>query len=384
MPDHNTAAYSSTPNSKPATAYELLQSKQPCSPSRRILQTDTVNLIMIFQVIYSRYIVTDIFILAYMPDILQGIYMQCKYCGSEKIVKNGKVKGIQQFHCKACGHQFIESSDFPRMRNKSSIIAMSIDWYFEGFSVRKIQNQIAKIFGVDVSQVAIWKWITKYSTMTKEYVTTLKPQLSGFWHEDETMLSCEGQNIWFWEMIDEDTRFLVASHTSETRTFEDTVAIFKKGFEQSKERPKAVFVDGSFVYRSAFNKVFYTMRKDTRPELVQRVGIRARETNNIVERLHCTLKDRTKPMRGLKDFESTKAILEGYTVHYNFVRPHQSLKGKTPAQASGLSIENDWHQLVKNAIKYIAEKEHKSEKEIVKKALGSQTTQFGSEMLVIA
>jgi putative transposase len=177
-------------------------------------------------------------------------------------------------------------------------------------------------------------------------------------------------------MIDEHTRFLVASHTSETRTFEDTVAIFRKGVDQSKVRPKAVFVDGSHVYNRAFNKVFYTLRKDTRPELVQRVGIRTRETNNIVERLHSTLKDRTKPMRGLKSFESTKAILEGYTVHYNFVRPHQSLKGKTPAQASGLDVKGDWHLLVKKAIKNIVEIEMKVKE--------PKTADCEKEMMVIA
>jgi len=272
-------------------------------------------------------------------------------------VKNGKVKGKQQYLCKTCKHQFIDGSNFPKMRTKSKIISISLDWYFEGFSVRKIQNQIAKVFEVSVSQVTIWKWITKYSNLVKNYVMTLKPQLSGFWHEDETVIPCEGQNIWFWEMIDEDTKFLVASHVSETRTLEDTIAIFKKALQQSKVRPKAVFVDGSHVYHRAFNKVFYTLKKATRPELVQRVGVRTRETNNMVERLHGTLKDRTKPMRGFKDFDSTKAILEGYTVHYNFVRLHQSLKGKTPAQASGLEIKNDWHILVKNATKKMTEKE---------------------------
>src|SRR5208337_2091852 len=145
---------------------------------------------------------------------------------------------------------------------------------------------------------------------------------------------------------------MVSSHLSGTRTFEDAVAIFQKGLDQAKVKPKTVFVDGSFVYKAAFNKVFYTMKKETRPELVQRVGINARKTNNIVERLHGTLKDRTRPMRGLKDFQSTKSILEGYTVHYNFVRPHQSLKGKTPAQAAGINMKNDWHLLVKEATKH--------------------------------
>jgi transposase-like protein len=152
-------------------------------------------------------------------------------------------------------------------------------------------------------------------------------------------------------MIDEDTRFMVASHISNTRTFQDTVAIFKKGFEQSKVRPKAVFVDGCNAYKGAFNKVFYTLRKDTRPELVQRVGIRSRETNNIVERLHGTLKDRTRCMRGLKAYDSTKLLLEGWSVHYNCVRPHQSLGGKTPAQAARMNVPNNWKGLIDQATK---------------------------------
>jgi transposase-like protein len=155
-------------------------------------------------------------------------------------------------------------------------------------------------------------------------------------------------------MVDEDTKFMIASHISDTRTFEDTVSIFKKGFEQSKVRPRVVFVDGSFVYSSAFNKVFYTMRKDTRPELVQRVGIRARETNNIVERLHGTLKDRTKCMRGLKAYESTKLLLEGWSVHYNCVRPDLSLNGKAPAQAARMEVPSNWKGLIDEATKHEA------------------------------
>jgi transposase-like protein len=40
------------------------------------------------------------------------------------------------------------------------------------------------------------------------------PRLSGKWHEEETVIRCEGRDPWFWEMIDEDTKFLVASHLS--------------------------------------------------------------------------------------------------------------------------------------------------------------------------
>lgn len=237
------------------------------------------------------------------------------------------------------------------MRSDKNIIVAALNFYYDGLSLRKAQRNLEQIFGEKVSQVTILNWIKKYSQLVKEYMISEVPQLSGLWHENETMLSCEGRSIWFWEMIDEDTRFMVASHLSNTRTFEDTVSIFKKGVQQSKVRPRAVFVDGCNAYSSAFNKVFYTMRKDTRSELVQRLGIRARETNNIVERLHGTLKDRTRCMRELKAYDSTKLLLEGWSVHYNCVRPHQSLNGKTPAQAARMNIPNNWKGLIDRATK---------------------------------
>jgi putative transposase len=280
--------------------------------------------------------------------------MNCKYCQSKNIIKKGFVQKKQLYKCKDCGRRFFENGKFAKMRTDRNIIVAALNFYYDGLSLRKAQRNLEQIFGERISQVTILNWLKKYSQLTAAYIKTLTPQLSGLWHEDETMLSCEGRNVWFWEMIDEDTRFLVASHISGTRTFEDTVTLFKKGVEQSKIRPRAVFVDGSFVYNAAFNKVFYTLRKNTRPELVQRVGIKARETNNLVERLHCTLKDRTKPMRGLKAFESTEQILEGYVVHYNCVRPHQSLGGKTPAQAARMNAPSNWRSLIDEATKHEA------------------------------
>jgi transposase-like protein len=280
--------------------------------------------------------------------------MNCKYCNSGKIVKWGKVKGKQVYKCKECGKRFFANGKFSKMRNEKSMIVAALNFFYDGLSLRKTRRNLEQIFGEKVSQVTVLNWIKKYSLLVKEYMMAQVPQLSGLWHEDETVLQVEGRSVWFWEMIDEDTKFMVATHLSNTRTFQDTVAIFKKGAEQGKVRPRAVFVDGCNAYSRAFNKVFYTLRKDTRPELVQRVGIKARETNNIVERLHGTLKDRTKPMRGLKAYDSTKLLLEGWSVHYNCVRPHQSLGGKTPAQAARMDIPNNWKGLIDEATKHEA------------------------------
>ena len=275
--------------------------------------------------------------------------MSCKFCGSENVVKNGSVAQKQVFKCKDCSHRFFDNQQFSRMKNSKHTIIAALNLYFEGLSVRKTQRQLKKLIGEEVSDATIWRWVQKYSKLVNAYVTkTQTPNLSGKWHEDETVIKCEGRDQWFWEMIDEDTKFLVASHLSGSRTFQDTVTIFQKGLDISKTRPRAVFVDGSHVYQSAFNRVFYSRYKVDRVEFVQRVGIRARQTNNIVERLHETLKERTRPMRGLKTNETAKNILDGYVVNYNYVREHQTIK-MTPAQKAGIEITNGWSELIEKA-----------------------------------
>jgi len=73
--------------------------------------------------------------------------------------------------------------------------------------------------------------------------------------------------------------------------------------------------------------------------------------NNIIERLHWTIRERNKVQRGLKKEETP--IIEGLRIYYNFIRPHESLGGKTPAEVAGLDLglsQNKWLDLLKLAL----------------------------------
>jgi transposase-like protein len=132
--------------------------------------------------------------------------MQCKRCESNNVVKIGKSNGVQRYMCKDCGFKFLDNGNFERMRSKKHVIAVVMDLYFDGMSVRKIQRQIAYIFKVDISQVTIHNWITKYSELVKEYIDSLTLEFGDEWHVDETAIKVKGEQKWFWEIIDEETR----------------------------------------------------------------------------------------------------------------------------------------------------------------------------------
>lgn len=268
--------------------------------------------------------------------------MPCKYCLSETVKPSGSMRGKPLVKCVQCRKRFYENENLPSMKASKHAIVSALSLYFEGLSVRKVSRQLESIYGERVNQSTVWRWIQKYSHLVSEYTKTLSPELGGKWHHDETVIRCEGQNQYFWETIDEETRFIVATYLSETRTLAETKEAFRRIAKAG--RPIALFTDGSVAYDAAFHEAF----PSNRVEWIPRVGIRARETNNIIERLHETVKERVKTMRELKNQDAARNFLDGYVVNYNFVRPHMTLKGKTPAEQAGIEVKG-WKALIEGA-----------------------------------
>jgi len=72
--------------------------------------------------------------------------------------------------------------------------------------------------------------------------------------------------------------------------------------------------------------------------------------NMKIERLNSSIREREKIVRAFKNPETAKKILDGWQIYYNYIRPHQTLNGLTPAEASGIDLqlkENKWLNLIK-------------------------------------
>jgi len=117
----------------------------------------------------------------------------------------------------------------------------------------------------------------------------------------------------------------------------------------------AIVADGLRAYQDAITKEFFTL-KAPRTEHIRIPNIRDKSNNNIVERLHGTIRQRNKVMRGLDVEESAQTMMDGLRIYYNFLRPHTALNGKTPAQKAKIDDDSrqNWPSLIKKATEYSA------------------------------
>jgi len=115
------------------------------------------------------------------------------------------------------------------------------------------------------------------------------------------------------------------------------------------KKPMTLITDGLPAYHDAYKKEFWTARKETRTEHIRHIKIKGDMNNNKNERFNGEIRDREKVMRGLKKEDSP--ILKGYQVFHNYIREHEGLDGKTPAEACGIKVEgkNKWLTLIQNA-----------------------------------
>lgn len=281
----------------------------------------------------------------------------CKYCGSPNLIKRGfrknKSGNVQRFSCKDCGKRFVVNVGFEKMKVTPQVVTVALDLYFKGISTRKIVDHIDQFHRVKISHVAIFKWIKKYVGILKDYVDQLNPQVSGIWHSDEVFLSLSKNKDakWLWNVMDNETRFWLASKITENREISDARSVLAEARNMAKVRPLAVVTDGLHSYERAIRKEFYTMKKP-RTEHIRVPNIRNRSNNNMVERLNGTFRERSKVMRGLEDEPTAQTIIDGFRIYYNFIRPHMALNGKTPAEKAKVSPKlerNRWKSLIKKA-----------------------------------
>jgi len=257
----------------------------------------------------------------------------CKYCQSQNVIKFGKFKDTQYYYCKDCKRKFAGLDTIPKMQTPTKCIADVLNMYYEGMSEAEIRRNLIQQDNNHISTGSVYNWVRRFTDLAVKEANNHIPQVGSVWVADETVVDIDGKNVWFWDIIDIKTRFLIASHMSFTRTSKDAQALMKQAYERTGKIPRLIYTDK---LRAYLDGIELTFGADTKHK--QGSPFDVENNTNIIERFHGTIKSRTKVMRGLHTIESARLFMDGWLIHYNYFRPHMSLGDKTPAQMAGINF----------------------------------------------
>lgn len=228
----------------------------------------------------------------------------CKYCGSTHTKKYGFYKGIQRYYCHDCHRKFSVNDQLFKMKTSTNQVSSALDEYYKGMSVNDIRDYLNEQYHNLPSSHTIYEWIDKYTHEAENRFKNYHPQVGSEWIADETVLKIQGKNYWCIDIIDKDTRFLLATKLSSNRSTEDIRELMEHARDVAGTTPKEVLTDGWKGYIDGIELAFGADTKHivTDPFDSEHIG----ENSELIERWHSTLKERTKVMRGLKSIGNAR------------------------------------------------------------------------------
>ncbi len=216
-------------------------------------------------------------------------------------------------------------------------IGAAVDMYFDGLSYRRVAENIEQYFGRPTNAVTVMRWVHGYADLAHEIVTDTKIPTGPEWVADELVVKVGGRKYWLFNVMDSETRFILAAYLSPVRTARAAATAMSIARDRAENAPRVLKTDGLPSYGRGIRQAF-----PSHPvKHVVTEGIRAIINNNLSERLQGTLRDRDKTLRGLKARDSGQTYIDGLVLHYNYFRPHGGLDGKSPARAAGADIPFD-------------------------------------------
>ncbi len=290
----------------------------------------------------------------------------CPRCRKENATKDGLRKTdnrgrIQRYRCKECKHRFVVDDGFYRMRNAPQKVTLCLDLFYRGVSTRKIQEHLQAFYPHNSSHKSIYKWVVRYSEMISKFTDTLPLNVGEEIQADEMeyhrSLESRGRGVdrnWFIDIMDCKTRFMVASRYVKSRGQDEIKRLMLEARRKTGKQVKVCTTDAFMAYENVVEKAFGYNNKVHAYNVVHKKvnASRGEGFNCPIERLHNTIRQRTKTFRGFHgSVRSASAIMKGLEIYYNFIRSHQAI-GKCPYELATdlrLASSNKWLELIGRA-----------------------------------
>lgn len=232
-----------------------------------------------------------------------------------------------------------------KMKTPAKQIASAMGMYFGGMSLDAIQQQFRQDYDTDMSESNYWNWVKRFTKEAIRQSKDFKPIVGDTWVADETYMKLGKRKVYFWDIIDSKTNYLLASHVSFSRGGREAKQLMKLAEQRAGKIPKAVITDKLRSYIVGIEDAFGADTKHVQggPFKIKTSG----ESTAEIERFHKTLEQRTEVFQKYNDIDTIRLLTGGWLINYNFFKQNEGCGNIPPAQAMSKAVPfKDWNDIV--------------------------------------
>ena len=233
--------------------------------------------------------------------------VNCPACESGHVKKMGIRNDQQRYLCKECKKAFRAGGKAEGRKMDAELMGSAIRDFYTGKSYKQIAEGLKEEYDLEKepSKATIYEWVKTYTDQASDDMQGHKATTGGHWVADEMQVDVGGKKMWLWNVMDAETRYILASHLTPRRDAHAARVVLRKAALAADKPPKTITTDKLKSYMPAV--------KDVLPETehTQSQGMRADINNNLSERLQGTFRDRIKTLRGLAERPANAILTAG-------------------------------------------------------------------------
>jgi len=217
--------------------------------------------------------------------------------------------------------------------------------YYGGMFLDAIQQQFRQDYDTDMSESNYWNWVKRFTGGAIRQSRSFKPSVGDTWVADETYMKLGNKTVYFWDIIDPKTNYLLASHVSFSRGGREAKVLMRLASQRAGKTPRAIITDKLRSYIVGIEDAFGADTKHIQGGPFKFIS--SGKSTAEIERFHKTLEQRTKVFEKFKDIASIKLLTSGWLINYNFFKQNEGCGNIPPAQAASSVVPfKDWNDIV--------------------------------------
>ncbi|MBI2868492.1 MAG: DDE-type integrase/transposase/recombinase [Chloroflexi bacterium] len=233
-----------------------------------------------------------------------------------------------------------------KMKTPAKQVASALGMYYGGMSLDAIQQQFRQDYNTDMSESNYWNWVKRFTKEAIKQAKDFKPDVGDTWVADETYMKLGDRNVYFWDILDSKTNYLLASYVSFTRGARDARMLMRLARIRAGKYPRVVVTDKLKSYISGVGDEYAQKTEHRQGGPFKTVS--SGESTAEIERFHKTLEQRTEVFQKYNDIETIRLLTGGWLINYNFFKQNEGCGNIPPAQAASKVVPfKDWNDIIR-------------------------------------